>query len=176
MTRFCHVEICHVKILSCWDFVMSRFVMSWFVMSWFCHVKILSCQDFCWYCQDESRNLDIIETFWVKKWLNSLDGLRNLDKKMQNYTNFSIKIETSSQKMPKFPGLNEFLDLHQNFLVWTLMMRQNWNWSRLIFFDSQDKFFWKCQDFLDCCDKLVEDVEIEILDQDMIKTNWDTQT
>jgi hypothetical protein len=57
------------------------------------------------------------------KMMKSLDGLRNLDEKIQKSTHFSIEIETNCQEMPKFSDLDEFLNLDRDFLVWTLMSR-----------------------------------------------------
>ncbi len=35
--------------------------------------------------------------------------------------------------------------------------------------------FWKCQDFLDCRDKLFDNVKIETLNWDQVETNWGPQ-
>jgi hypothetical protein len=104
----------------------------------------LPSQDFCRDCWDASRlsrfvkthwdlsrNINIIEKSWhhqdllTLKMMKSLDGLRNLDKKMQKSTHFLISIETNCRETPKFSHLDEFLDLNRDFLVWTLMSRQN---------------------------------------------------
>jgi hypothetical protein len=57
--------------------------------------------------------------------IKSLDGLRNLDKKIQKSTHFSIEIETNCRETPKFSDLDEILYLDRDFLVWTLMSRRN---------------------------------------------------
>ncbi len=59
------------------------------------------------------------------KIMKSLDGLRNLDKKIQKSTHFLIEIETNCQETLKFSDLDEILDLDRDFLVWTLMSRRN---------------------------------------------------
>jgi hypothetical protein len=59
------------------------------------------------------------------KMMKSLDGLRNLDEKIQKSMHFSIEIETNCQEMPKFSDLDKFLDLDRDFLVWTLTSRRN---------------------------------------------------
>ncbi len=87
-------------------------------------------------CQDASRLSRFVETqsrFVEKcrhcrgllslKMMKSLDGLRNLNKKMQKSTHFSIKIKTNCREKPKFSDLDKFLDLARDFLVWTLMSR-----------------------------------------------------
>jgi hypothetical protein len=57
--------------------------------------------------------------------MKSLDGLRNLDEKILKSTHFSIEIETNCREMPKFSDLDEILNLDRDFLVWTLLSRQN---------------------------------------------------
>jgi hypothetical protein len=89
-------------------------------------------------CQDASRLSRFVETqsrFVEKSWhcrgllslkmMKSLDGLRNLDEKIQKSTHFSIEIETNCREMPKFSDLDEILNLDRDFLVWTLLSRQN---------------------------------------------------
>ncbi len=89
-------------------------------------------------CQDAlrlSRFVEMQSRFVEKSWhcwgllspkmMKSLNGLRNLDKKIQKSTHFSIEIETNCWEMPKFSDLDKFLDLDWDFLVWTLMSRQN---------------------------------------------------
>ncbi len=97
--------------------------------------------------------------------------------KKNNKTNsLSIKIETNRQDWPKMSCLEGFLNLDQNFWEWKVVSWQNWDFSILIeTFRLSRSNFWKCQDFLDHWDKLFESVEIETLDQDTIKTNWDPQ-
>ncbi len=94
------------------------------------------------------------------KMMKSLDGLRNLDEKIQKSTHFSIEIKTNCREMPKFSDLDEFLDLDRDFLVWTLMSRRNREVSIEISRSSRLSF-WRRQDFLDCRDSLFDDVEIE---------------
>ncbi len=87
------------------------------------------------FCRDLSRFVETQSRFVEKSWhcqsllslkmMKSLDRLRNLDKKIQKSTHFSIKIETNCREMPKFSDLGEFLDLDRDFLVWTLMSRRN---------------------------------------------------
>ncbi len=78
------------------------------------------------------------------KMMKSLDGLRNLDEKIQKSMHFLIEIETNCRETPKFSDLDKILDLNWDFLAWMLM-------SRLT--------FWRCQDFLDRRDSLFDDVE-----------------
>jgi hypothetical protein len=47
--------------------------------------------------------------------MKSLDGLRNLDEKIQKSTHFLIEIEANCREMPKFSDLDEFLDLDRDF-------------------------------------------------------------
>jgi hypothetical protein len=126
--------------------------------------------------QDLSRNLDIMETFWVWKWQKVLPNWEISTRTMQKSTYFSIEIETNCQEMTKFPGLNEFLDLDRDFKVWTLMSRQNWEMLISVKISRLSRqTFWKCQDFLNCRDEQFDDVETETLDQDHVKTNGDPQ-
>ncbi len=79
--------------------------------------------------------------------MKSLDGLRNLNEKIQKSTHFSIKIETNCRETPKFSDLNKFLDLDWDFLVWTLMSRQNREVSISIkISQSSSLAFLKCRD------------------------------
>jgi hypothetical protein len=92
-------------------------------------------QQICW---DASRFVEKSQHYrdlLMVKMMESLDGLRNLDRKMQKSTHLSIKIETNCPETQKFYNLDEFLDLDRHFLVWTLM-------------------------FLNCRDALFENVEI----------------
>jgi hypothetical protein len=106
------------------------------------------------------------------KMMKSLDGLRNIDKKIQKSTHFSIKIETNCWETPTFLDL----DLDRDFLVWTLMSRQNREVSISTEISQLSRCtFWRCWYFLDCRDSLFDDVEIESLDWDHVETNWDPQ-
>jgi hypothetical protein len=159
-------------------------------------VKIVkTCQDFCRDCRDASRLSRFVEMHrdcqdavkicreistlsrpFESENDESLDGLRNLDKKIQKSTHLSIKIKTNCQETPKFSDLDEFLDLDRDFLVWTLMSRQNWEVSISTRISRLSRCtFWRCQDFLNCRDSLFDNVEIETLDWDHVKTNWDPQ-
>jgi hypothetical protein len=94
---------------------------------------------------------------------------------MQKSTYFLINIETNCQEMTKNLGLDKLLDLDQDFYIWTMMSRQNREVSISIKILLSRWTFWQCQDFLDCWVKLFDDVEIESLEQDTIKTNQDPQ-
>jgi hypothetical protein len=125
--------------LFSWDFVLSRFLLR---LSRFVGTN-----------QDLSRNLDIMETFWVWKWQKSFNKLRNMDE--------------------KYAKIHLLLD--RDFWVWTLMSRQNQEILISIKISWLSRWtFWKCQDFLHCLDELFDNVEIESLHRDMIKTNQET--
>ena len=97
--------------LFSWEFEASRFLSRLLR-----HIKIVEI------CRDA---VEICRGLLSLKMMKSLDGLRNLDKKIQKSTHFLIEIETNCQETPKFLDLDEILDLGQDFLVWTLMSRQN---------------------------------------------------
>jgi hypothetical protein len=63
---------------------------------------------------------------------------------MLKSTYFSIEIERHCQEMPKFPGLDKFLDLDWNFWV-PDMSRQNWK-SSIEISQLLRWTFWQCQD------------------------------
>ncbi len=107
-------------------------------------------------CQDLSRRVKIVKKsqhcqgLWSLKMMKSLDKLRNLDEKIQKSMHFSMEIETNCQETPKFSDLDEFLDLDWDFLVWTLMWRQNREVSISIEISwSSRLIFLKCWYFLD---------------------------
>ncbi len=116
------------------------------------------CQDFSRHtktCWDASRFVKKSWHYWNLLSLNmmkSLDWLRNLDKKMQKSMYFFIDIETNCQEMQKFSDLNKFLDLDQDFLVWTLMSRRDFSIVEMHFL-KMSRFsrltrqtLWQCQD------------------------------
>ncbi len=72
-------------------------------------------------CQDLSRNLDIVKAFSEND-----EKSRRIEKSLRENTKIhalSIEIETNCRVTPKFSDLDEFLD--RDFLVWTLMSKQN---------------------------------------------------
>jgi len=110
------------------------------------HVEIVEiCRDasrflrFLRFVEMQSRFVETLSRFVEKsrhcralvslKMLKSLDGLRNLNEKIQKSTHFSIEIETNCRETPKFSDLDEILNLDRDFLVWTLMSRRNWDIS-----------------------------------------------
>ncbi len=80
--------------------------------------------------QDLSRNLNIMETFWIWKWWKISTNWEISVRNMQKSTYFSIEIETNCRGMTKFPGFDKLLDLDRDFWVWILMSR--WNREILI--------------------------------------------
>jgi hypothetical protein len=87
-------------------------------------------------CRDPSRFSRFVETLsrfveksrhcrglLSRKMMKSLNGLRNLDEKIQKSTHFLI--DTNCRETPKFSDLDKILDLDRDFLVWTLMSRRN---------------------------------------------------
>jgi hypothetical protein len=85
------------------------------------------------------------------KMMKSLDELRNLDEK---YTKIHPLLHWDRDK------------LSRNYEI---------SRSRRISRSRSRQSFWKCWHFLNCRDKLFDDVEIETLYRDHIKTNWDPQ-
>ncbi len=98
------------------------------------------------------------------KMMKSLDGLRNLDEKIQKSTHFLIEIETNCRETPKFSDLDEFLHLDRDFLVWTLMSR----WNRVVSISIEISWssrltFLSVEIFSTCWDKVLEILRSRVL-------------
>ncbi len=79
--------------------------------------------------RDLLRNLDFIKTFLIWKWLKVSTFWEISTRNMKKSTYFLIEIETNCWETTKFPGLDRLLDLDRDFWAWTLMLRQNWDFS-----------------------------------------------
>ncbi len=99
---------------SCWDqkFLKPRLFSQDFVASIFLsrlsrRIEIVKiCRDASRFVEKSQHYQDLLSLNMMK----SLDGLRNLDKKMQKSMHFLIKIETNCWETPKFSDLDKFLD------------------------------------------------------------------
>jgi hypothetical protein len=114
--------------------------------------------------------------------LSTLDPYGDIHENHDTPTNsdvcvsLGVSIETNCRETLKFSDLDKFLNLDWDFLVLTLMWRQNR--EALISTEISQlsrRTFWPCQNFLDSQDAPFDDVEIETLNRDMIETNRDPQ-
>jgi hypothetical protein len=150
---------------SCLRFLKSRLLSQDFDSSRFLSRLLRHIENvkICW---EAARFVKKFGHYWdllSLKMMKSLNQLRNLYEKMQKSTHFSIEIETNCWEMPKFSDLEEFID--RDFLVWTLMLRQNWEVSISTKISPLlRRTLWRCWDFLNCPDALFDNVEID----------WDT--
>ena len=84
-----------------------------------------------------------------------------------------IKLTNSWSRSRQTVRICQKCHVSTDFLI---SIKTNWDFSILIETSQSSKqAFWKCRDFLYCQDQLSASVEIESLNRDTIKTNWDPQ-
>ena len=104
---------------------------------------------------DLLRNLDIIKNFLVQNLQKVLMDWKILTRKCKNPLTSQLKSRQTVKKCRNFQVSMNFSISFQ--IVWSghLMLRQNQEISILVKISWLSRqTFWKCQDFLDCRDKL----------------------
>ncbi len=104
------------------------------------------CQDLSRRSRDLSRNLDIVEAFWVWKWWKVSTDWEILTIKYKNPRTSWSRSRQTVKKRQNFQILTNFSNLIETF--WSGRFSISIEISR-----SSRLTFWPCQDFLNCRDK-----------------------
>ncbi len=111
----------------------------------FCQDLLRRSRDFSRRSWDLSRNLDIVEAFWVWKWWK---------------VSTDWEISTRKYKNPRTSRLRQIVKKRRNFQISTnfsIAIETFWSgrWCRDKIEKSRSSrlTFWRCRDFLDCRDK-----------------------
>ena len=134
---------------------------------WRVKIFVEICRDAVEICQDLSRNLNIVEAFWVWKWWKVSTDREILTRKYKN---------------PRTSRSRQTVEKCRNFQISTkfsisieIFWSGRWCRDKIEISRSSRLTFWRCRDFLNCRDSLFDNVEIESLDQDHVETNRDPQ-